>query len=307
MTINGGKFEGNEAALRDGALGIYAGTAHITDVKFIRNKAKSGAGGAIRMQASSVTMTRCTFEENEVTMGSDGQDGGGAIAISSSAGTLVIRESTFIKNKAVQNRGHQILTQSNSLTIVNTQFIHCDGCTSNNYYNSAGGTGKTCSSSPCSIAPFTGTCDNRSPSELGVTCACSGGTVPPPGISDETSACGCPPGQVSATGKPPCQTCPHGYVTNTLAGGGATTCTACPVGTFSAQSHTACANCSAGSYTNKLNTPGATLCTPCEEGQYSTQSQTPCAACGAGRTTSGTASGAETDCLVCPQGRVNPM
>ena len=236
LTFTRGRVENNTGTSGGGGLYIRYLPATITDVLFKSNIA-SEEGGAVRLVGynskspgipGSMTVTRCSFEENQISSSSTTYGGGAVFAYYDA--TVVVRESLFYKNKAANEKGHHLATSTTregygtpSVTFINTQFVNCDACASNNYYSEAGVLVETCSSSPCSVAPFTGTCTNRNPSELGVMCGCSSAGV--------YRTCACPPGQFSATGTPPCQTCPPGNVTNTLTGTGATNCTACAAGT----------------------------------------------------------------------------
>lgn len=110
----------------------------ITDVTFLKNTA-GNSGGAIFVggesgTSSSMTVTRCTFQENEqLGTSTSSYYGGGAVTVYKYT-TVHIRESTFFKNKAENERGHQLKPEdsTSSSSLINTQFVNCDTCTSNN-------------------------------------------------------------------------------------------------------------------------------------------------------------------------------
>ena len=191
LTFTRGRIEGNTAENDDDGGGLWLSylTATITDVLFKANTA-GNKGGAVRLYGStspgavSMTATRCTFQENLQTSNTTSFYGGGAVYAWYKA-TVVVRESMFFKNKAANGQGHQLMTQKDasnipSISLINTNFVDCSTCGSNNYFNSGG----TVSVETCSASPFSGTCSDRSPAEHGVTCGCGAGIlVTNPGIS----------------------------------------------------------------------------------------------------------------------------
>jgi len=130
------------------------------------------------------------------TGSSDG--GGGGVRVNGNA-VVTIRESTFENNKAEgSDNGHQIFAEkSNSqggtpaVTVVNTKFDNSGVTGGEDFYlydvNDASNSGaaaygsqseQECSNTVCTVAPFTGTCTDRTDdSNKGMTCACTTGSL----------------------------------------------------------------------------------------------------------------------------------
>jgi hypothetical protein len=114
--------------------------------------------------------------------------------------------------------------------------------------------------------------------------ACPAGSITDTLAHAGATACTtCGVGQYSTESTVTCQVCPAGSVVDTLANASATTCTACQAGMYSAVSTVACAPCLAGSVVDALARTGATTCTTCEVGQFSTSSTVACQTCAPGR------------------------
>ena len=154
-----------------GAGGIYTkytvGTIYDTIID--NNEATSGDGGGIMSFESVITMTNTIVSNNVATSGY-----GGGMRIGGSGSTITLRQSTFTNNAADDNIGDQMYAPSSpDVWVINTVVPTVTNDMS------TGVTWKTCSNSPCSVAPFTGSCAavDASDVKLGVTCA--GGTAKP--------------------------------------------------------------------------------------------------------------------------------
>ena len=112
---------------------------------------------------------------------------------------MTIRESTFDLNFATTEKGHQMMSFKDnsgtpSVTVVNTKFNTCDACSNgtNDFYfydhSTTSGSAaayrtssqKLCSplANPCTVAPFTGNCKNRTDDlDYGVLCSYANSTA----------------------------------------------------------------------------------------------------------------------------------
>ena len=186
----------NTAQYGGGVFNIY-GSLLIQDSIIANNTAVYEGGGIIQVSGTA-TIIRSLISRNRQTGGAYADYGGGGVAIAYNA-VLNVRETTIEHNRAGSNNGHQIMAfKWNSLggapavTVVNTRFIPCTACetTGTNFYlydndvpsnSGAAAYGtlsrKTCSASPCTVAPYTGTCANRALADDGVLCACAQGML----------------------------------------------------------------------------------------------------------------------------------
>lgn len=104
-------------------------------------------GGALRLWsktsygATLATATRCTFKQNEQTSTTVVDDNGGGALYADNLATFIIRDSTFIENKAANSQGHHLMTDKDSsmgtpsISLINTRMTHCDTCSANNFWN----------------------------------------------------------------------------------------------------------------------------------------------------------------------------
>ena len=138
LTFARGRVQGNAATRGDGGgFLLWYLTATISDVMFKSNTAVQKGGAVFLLGQSSVgavsmTAIRCSFHENEQTDSTTtlSHNGGGAVFADRNS-TVVVRESTFFKNKAANGHGHQLMTRKDStnvpsITLINTDFVHCD-------------------------------------------------------------------------------------------------------------------------------------------------------------------------------------
>ncbi len=274
-------------------------------------------------------MAHSMVAESKQTADTYPNDGGGGVCAYYDC-TVTIRESTLKQNEApLTGNGHQIMIYKMtsvhpvaSVTIVNTRFVSCDACgTGANFFlydnDNTGSSGtiaygsysrKLCSSSPCTVAPFTGSCTDRTDNaDYGVTCAysCGSGTYGP---------------AVSQSSLPPLATCTTWssctageYISSNGTNITDRVCTSCSAGTFSTSTNenscTPWVNCTVGQY---IATNGASIadrvCTPCGTGAYSASANgdscTPWANCTVGQyiATNGT-SGTNRGCSPCDTGK----
>jgi predicted outer membrane repeat protein len=271
-----------------GALCLKYMDGTINDDLFTMNEAVKKGGGiwvfGTTSTPSRLNISRTIFKYNKQTTGSDADFGGGGIFIYYYV-VMSIRESAFIKNTADNNnQGHHFMTYKTdshgnaSTTLVNTNFTNIDGTANNSYgYDgdvSAGGTDKYispngCSSNPCTVPPFTGTCSVRTNANYGALC----------GRTDD-----CPSGEfreeVSESILPP---------PVTLSCFGWTSCTA---GNYvsangSATSDRVCNSCGSGKFTNASNLNECLNWTECESSEIIivNGSNTADRICGVGTTT----------------------
>ena len=236
------------------------------------------SGGAVYgTLGASITLESATLQSNKQMRNPDRalstkQGGGGLSIIGASA---IIRQSTFIENEA-ENYGHQILSYSDSsLTIVNTQFTNIAG--GNPIY----GTADDCSTGPCTVAPFTGTCTDLSE---GVSCGiihttCGNqvdGTTRLTGASSTTAGTceDCDSGSFAASATENCiahkTTCPDNEY---LSGGSATADKVC-------LPHTTCGNQVDGTTTRLTGANGteAGTCVDCDSGTFAANATDDCQA-----------------------------
>ncbi len=251
---------------------IYSsGSITASDSEFESNTATTG-GGAINIQhLGSLVATRTIFKENTHTSGSSSNTGGGGLYAFGNS-VITLREVTMDSNEAVLN-GHQILSNkategTPSFTIINTKFIDCASCSSGGLYETSTGTAAGFESlsenecvdgSPCTVAPFTGTCADRIgvDSAKGMLCpdtlTCAANTyflpvtvaLPPSGIVCVAHSASCDAGEYVGTGSSDidtCTTCTIGE-TQLSADFSGTSCTACSPGDYSNSPTIACYLC----------------------------------------------------------------
>ena len=125
-----------------------------------------------------VNITRCMIQNNQIISSdtSSTKSGGGVFVDQFT--TTTIRETSFINNVANTNKGNHISTHGNSnggiptVGLVNTYFNNPND--NNMFYTlNTAATWRTCSTTEmCTESPFTGTCQQTSPSnvQFGVTC-----------------------------------------------------------------------------------------------------------------------------------------
>ena len=317
----------NTAAVSGGGLYSVEGSLHIEDNIIARNTA-GGQGGGIHQFKGTLDIHRSEIRENKQTAQTTTGDGGGGMLIRGDA-VAAVRESVFEENHADgSDNGHQVFAYKTSayggapsMTVVNTKFVPCSTCgTGTNFYlydhDNTGNSGvaaygtnsrKLCSTNPCTVAPFTGSCTARTDNaDHGVTCvySCGVGTY---GTVSENSL---PPAPACTTWS----TCTAGeYVSSNGTNATDRVCMHCSTETFSASTNenscTPWTNCSAGYhiFTNGTSST-ARVCEPCGTGKYSTSANTfSCTAwttCIAGQkiAANGTAS-IDRTCEACPSGR----
>jgi Notch-like protein len=169
FTSNSAHSGGAIHADRSGGGG-YSGSVTLTNAVLSGNTA-TYKGGAIYAYDSLVSLTNVHIHDNTAV-----SSGGGIRTLSNlTPNLLTLRECTFENNEALNDDGHQIktarpdsYTSGASITVVNTNF------------ESAIVTGTqlvldidppVCSSNPCTVAPYTATCVDRTDIKEGVTCA----------------------------------------------------------------------------------------------------------------------------------------
>ena len=246
----------SNSASRGGGLYLLSVQAVLTRVNLTNNMAQYGGGGiyvaGTLQNPASLNAGTCHFYSNSITTTLTSSNFGGAALQAREEATIIVRQSAFVNNYATNGRGHLVYTytdgESPAVTIVNTKITLCALCalptafwggnadgTSNQYqYVST----STCSSSPCTVAPFTGTCVDRT-DNYGVMCkfpssSCDAGTsvdfseaaLPPPTVP----VCkACDPGMWSSSESLRCSICPHGQWQNLT---GANTCNKCDPGKY---------------------------------------------------------------------------
>ena len=165
----------NKAPYGSGIQLSYKTTGLIQNT-YISNNVAENEGAGLRMYGGddpgdhpNVTVIQSFIHNNQVS------GGGGAGVYMSHTSKISIHETSFKSNNASSNKGHHIFsyglgTKIPTLSIVNTyfdnQYPH-----SENFHGD--GIWETCSSAPCTEEPFTGTCNGRTPSKLGVFCGYS--------------------------------------------------------------------------------------------------------------------------------------
>ena len=191
----------NTASDHGGGVNNYEGSTVVQD-SIIADNTAGDRGGGIRQYKGNLTVTRSVIKDNRQTTGAGAYSGGGGVAIDYNA-VVTIRESALDQNHAAgSNKGHQIFAGKwddfggvPAVTVVNTRFIPCTTCetTGTNFYlydlddssnNGAAAYGtfsrKTCTDSPCTVSPFTGTCHNRTDNaDHGVLCSYASSTTCP--------------------------------------------------------------------------------------------------------------------------------
>ena len=152
---------GNSAVVRAGAI------ASFNNGDVIWNNVKIGCN---------VDIQNSIFENNIVTTTDTTKQGGAAFYLAGKT-AFSVREVSFVSNEAKNNRGHVISTYTTTLvptiSIINSYFDNPSD--SNNFYETNSNyapTFTTCSGSPCTVSPFTGTCAAVSSTneKLGVVC-----------------------------------------------------------------------------------------------------------------------------------------
>ena len=201
--------EDNTAELRGGGIHIYEGEGTITNTIIKNNEAKYEGGGIVWQGWGDklTTITGSTIEGNKRTgvHGATNYDiGGGGICIGVPWNYKVkveIRETTFKDNNDADGNGHHIFTKRSTsdkplITLVNNEYLgatgnilggHEDGTDSATNFASDISP-KACLNSPCTAAPFTGTCADLTDNK-GVTCDCASGTLEP-STYGSTTCCG---------------------------------------------------------------------------------------------------------------------
>lgn len=121
FTVRNCTFTDNRTDGAGGAVLMQTGTFLVEDSLFSDNRALSGGGALALENMDSITITRCTFEDNMVLSTSGN---GGAVLIRDLAGPAMIRNSTFYNNLGALGGGMFVTYGANggSCTVMDCTF-----------------------------------------------------------------------------------------------------------------------------------------------------------------------------------------
>lgn len=121
FTVRNCTFTDNRTDGAGGAVLMQTGTFLVEDSLFLDNRALSGGGALALENMDSITITRCTFEDNMVLSASGN---GGAVLIRDLAGPAMIRNSTFYNNLGALGGGMFVTYGANggSCTVMDCTF-----------------------------------------------------------------------------------------------------------------------------------------------------------------------------------------
>ena len=121
FTVRNCTFTDNRTDGAGGAVLMQTGTFLVEDSLFSDNWALSGGGALALENMDSITITRCTFEDNMVLSASGN---GGAVLIRDLAGPAMIRNSTFYNNLGALGGGMFVTYGANggSCTVMDCTF-----------------------------------------------------------------------------------------------------------------------------------------------------------------------------------------
>ena len=222
----------------------------MTRVNITNNTALIAGGGieviGAKWDESKLSVDWCNFHSNIANATASSKFGGAALHASKQF-TIFIRQSAFVNNYATNGQGHLVFTDKDDnspITFINTKISLCEQCGSGAFWSVLNDQYtvhipmSSCSQSPCNVAPFTGTCVDRT-ANYGVICKfssskCAAGSSSdfseealPPSVTPECKACD--PGTYSSSGSVRCSVCPHGEWQNLT---GASICNKCDPGKY---------------------------------------------------------------------------
>jgi predicted outer membrane repeat protein len=118
LTITSGHVNSNQATVRGGAIASESGSfVSLEGVLFEENIIGGNGGGALNLSESTFTITDCTFDQNEATVGASG----GAILISGSDGSIE-GGTTFLGNSSSADGGAVFIIGDSEIVIDMTTF-----------------------------------------------------------------------------------------------------------------------------------------------------------------------------------------